>query len=95
MPWLVPQEPKLPLRAEYEQLFAEQDETSQRLFAMGYDAMALIARLKQQQLFPAMLYHGLTGSLRLNQDQNIQRQLTLARYGKGKLTVVSGNKSGN
>lgn len=95
MPWLVPQEPKLPLRAEYEQLFAEQDETSQRLFAMGYDAMALIARLKQQQQFPAMLYHGLTGSLRLNQDQNIQRQLTLARYGKGKLTVVSDNKSGN
>jgi hypothetical protein len=33
--------------------------------------------------------------LRLNQDQNIQRQLTLARDGKGKLAVVSGNKSGN
>lgn len=95
MPWLVPQEPKLPLRAEYEQLFAEQDETSQRLFAMGYDAMALIARLKQQQQFPAMLYHGLTGSLRLNTEQNIQRQLTLARYGKGKLTVVSSTKSDN
>lgn len=95
MPWLVPQEPKLPLRAEYEQLFAEQDETSQRLFAMGYDAMALISKLKQQQQFPAMLYHGLTGSLRLGKDQNIQRQLTVARYGKGKLAAVSQSKNAN
>lgn len=94
MPWLVPQEPKLPLRAEYEQLFAEQDETSQRLFAMGYDAMALISKLKQQQQFPAMLYHGLTGRLRLGSDQVIQRQLTVARYGKGKLTAVDATKSG-
>lgn len=95
IPWLVPQVPKLPLRAEYEQLFAEQDETSQRLFAMGYDAMALISKLKQQQQFPAMLYHGLTGSLRLGQDQNIQRQLTVARYGKGKLAAVSQSKNAN
>ncbi|WP_296294661.1 penicillin-binding protein activator [Rheinheimera sp.] len=93
IPWLVPQQPQLPLRAEYEQLFAEQDETSQRLFAMGYDAMALIGRLKQQQQFPAMLHHGLTGSLRLGKDQNIQRQLTVARYGKGKLTALDATKN--
>ena len=85
IPWLVPQKTALPLRTEYEQLFAEQDETMQRLFAMGHDALSLIGRLKQQQQFPAMVYHGLTGTLRLTPEQNVQRQLTLAQYRGGKL----------
>lgn len=85
MPWLVPQTPKSALRAEYESLFAEQDETQQRLFAMGYDALTLVGRLKQQQMFPALVYHGLTGSLRLTPQQAVQRQLTVATYRGGKL----------
>lgn len=88
MPWLLPIQPKPALRAEYEQLFAEQDETSQRLFAMGHDAMQLISRLKQQQQFPALVFHGLTGHLRLTTDQQIQRQLTLAQYRQGKLNIL-------
>ncbi len=88
MPWLLPMQPKLPLRTEYEQLFAEQDETQQRLFAMGHDAMQLISRLKQQQQFPALVFHGLTGHLRLTEQQQIQRQLTLAQYRRGKLEII-------
>ncbi len=85
MPWLVPQVQKSALRAEYESLFAEQDETQQRLFAMGHDALTLIGRLKQQQMFPSLVYHGLTGSLRLTPQQAVQRQLTVATYRDGKL----------
>lgn len=88
MPWLLPIQPKPALRAEYEQLFAEQDETQQRLFAMGHDAMQLISRLKQQQQFPALVFHGLTGHLRLTEQQVIQRQLTLAQYRRGKLDIL-------
>lgn len=88
MPWLLPMQPKPALRTEYEQLFAEQDETQQRLFAMGHDAMQLISRLKQQQQFPALVFHGLTGHLRLTAQQQIQRQLTLAQYRRGKLEIL-------
>ena len=88
MPWLLPMQPKPALRTEYDQLFAEQDETQQRLFAMGHDAMQLISRLKQQQQFPALVFHGLTGHLRLTEQQQIQRQLTLAQYRRGKLEIL-------
>ncbi len=90
MPWLVPQPQKSALRTEYETLFAEQDETQQRLFAMGHDALTLIARLKQQQMFPSLVYHGLTGSLRLTPQQAVQRQLTVATYRGGKLVPQNG-----
>lgn len=90
MPWLVPQAQKSALRAEYEALFAEQDETQQRLFAMGHDALTLVGRLKQQQLFPSLVYHGLTGSLRLTPQQAVQRQLTVATYRGGKLVPLTG-----
>lgn len=90
MPWLVPQPQKSALRTEYESLFAEQDETQQRLFAMGHDALTLVGRLKQQQMFPSLVYHGLTGSLRLTPQQAVQRQLTVATYRGGKLVPLTG-----
>ena len=94
MPWLLPQATtSTPLRASYDQLFPEQDETLQRLFAMGFDAVQLIERLKIQQQFPIMSYQGLTGSLRLPDGVSIQRQLTLAQYRQGKLQLLE--KSSN
>jgi outer membrane PBP1 activator LpoA protein len=89
MPWLLPQAAIAPpLRQEFDSLFAEQDEQLQRLFAMGHDALMLVGHLKQQQQFPAMAYHGLTGSLRLADGHSVQRQLTLAQYRQGKLQLV-------
>ncbi len=55
---------------------------------MGHDAMQLVSRLKQQQQFPALVFHGLTGHLRLTEQQVIQRQLTLAQYRRGKLNIL-------
>jgi len=89
MPWLLPQSAIAPaLRANFDQLFADQDEQLQRLFAMGHDAISLLPYLKQQQLFPTMAFHGLTGSLRLQNGQTVQRQLTLAQYRQGKLQLL-------
>ncbi|MBU2178781.1 MAG: penicillin-binding protein activator, partial [Gammaproteobacteria bacterium] len=65
-------------------------ETQQRLFAMGHDALTMIGRLKQQQMFPALVYHGLTGSLRLTPQQAVQRQLTVAQYRGGRLVPQNG-----
>lgn len=89
MPWLLPQATTAtPLRAEYDQVLPDQDETSQRLFAMGFDAISLISHLQQQKQFPLLAYNGLTGSLRLKDGVSIQRQLTLAQYRRGKLQLI-------
>ena len=89
MPWLLPQAATATaLRQEFDSLFVEQDEQLQRLFAMGHDALMLVGHLKQQQQFPAMAYHGLTGSLRLSDGHSVSRQLTLAQYRQGKLQLL-------
>ncbi|WP_419571889.1 penicillin-binding protein activator [Rheinheimera sp.] len=88
MPWMLNQQQQQALREQYNTLFPQQDETLQRLFAMGYDAFQLVFKLKQQQQFPALPHSGLTGELRLATDGQIQRQLTLGQYSKTSLNTL-------
>jgi len=88
MPWMLSEQQQQAFRQQYNQLFPQQDETLQRLFAMGFDAFQLIFKLKQQQQFPALQHSGLTGQLRLSADGQIQRQLTLGQYSKTKLVTL-------
>ena len=85
MPWMLSPAEQKEFRQQYNQLFPQQDETLQRLFAMGYDAYHLIFRLKQQQQFPALRYQGLTGNLALSTGGQVQRQLTWGKYSKDAL----------
>lgn len=87
-PWLLSEQHSLQVRDQYLQLFPEQDETLQRLFAMGYDAYQLIGSLKQQQQLPTLSYPGFTGRLTVNQDGSINRQLSWASYRNNRLTAV-------
>ena len=87
-PWLLNEQHSLQVRDQYLQLFPEQDETLQRLFAMGYDAYQLIGSLKQQQQLPTLSYPGFTGRLTVNQDGSINRQLSWASYRNNRLTAV-------
>ena len=89
-PWLLNEQHSLQVRDQYLQLFPEQDETLQRLFAMGYDAYQLIGSLKQQQQLPTLSYPGFTGRLTVNQDGSINRQLSWASYRNNRLTAVQG-----
>ncbi|MDF3124855.1 penicillin-binding protein activator [Rheinheimera sp. 1928-s] len=82
MPWMLSTGQQQEFRQQFEQLFPQQDETLQRLFAMGYDAYHLVYRLKQQQQFPALRYQGLTGNLALSTGGQVQRQLTWGKYSK-------------
>ena len=82
MPWMLSAGQQQEFRQQFEQLFPQQDETLQRLFAMGYDSYNLIFRLKQQQQFPALRYQGLTGNLALSTGGQVQRQLTWGKYSK-------------
>ena len=85
MPWLLGEQNSVKLRQQYQQIFGEQDETLQRLFAMGYDAYKLLGSLRQQQQLPATVFSGLTGQLRLDNDGSLVRQLSWATYRNNRL----------
>ena len=89
MPWMMDAPASRKLREQYQQLFPEQDETLQRLFAMGFDAYQMIGSLKQQQQMPGTIYPGLTGRLRLDASGNIVRELSWAGYRKNRFSPVT------
>ncbi|WP_235605238.1 penicillin-binding protein activator [Rheinheimera salexigens] len=88
MPWMLPLKTNPALRDEYQQLFQSQDESLQRLFAMGFDAYRLIGSLRQQQQLTSIVFPGLTGQLRLHANGSIVRQLSWARYHNNRLIAV-------
>ncbi|KKO45032.1 hypothetical protein WG68_12920 [Arsukibacterium ikkense] len=88
MPWMLGEQSSVALREQYQQLFSDQDEVLQRLFAMGHDAFQLIARLKQQQHLPALVFPGLTGQLSLDSNGSIVRRLSWASYRNNRLIAV-------
>lgn len=59
-----------------------------RLFAMGNDALALISQLAQMELFPEYSLKGLTGDLSLDENGQIKRQLTWAKFMQGRLKKI-------
>lgn len=88
MPWMLGEQNSVALRSTYQQLFPEQDETLQRLFAMGYDAYNLVGSLRQQQQLPATVFPGLTGQLRLESNGSIVRRLSWASYRNNRLLPI-------
>ena len=88
MPWMLTEQQSHALRRQFDQLFPDQDETLQRLFAMGFDALQLIPKLRQLQQIPALRHAGLTGELSLTPQGQIQRQLSWARYSQRALQAV-------
>ncbi|WP_308160255.1 penicillin-binding protein activator [Arsukibacterium indicum] len=88
MPWMLGEQSSVLLREEYQQLFTDQDEILQRLYAMGHDAYQLIARLKQQQHLPALVFPGLTGQLSLDKNGSVVRRLSWASYRNNRLVAV-------
>ena len=88
MPWMLGEASSVELRQQYQQLFPQQDEALQRLFAMGYDAFKLVGSLRQQQQLPSAVFPGLTGQLRLNANGSIVRRLSWAAYRNNRLSAV-------
>lgn len=88
MPWMLAEPSSIELRQQYQQLFPQQDEALQRLFAMGYDAFKLVGSLRQQQQLPSAVFPGLTGQLRLNQNGSIVRRLSWAAYRNNRLVTL-------
>jgi len=80
-PWLL--DDRLPLRQEVEQKWPQAGGSLGRLYAMGADAYLLAPRLNQLLALPDTQLNGLSGTLSLNPQQRIERQLPWAQFRDG------------
>ncbi len=55
-----------------------------RLFALGIDAYEMVPYLENLILYPSQFYEGQTGSLTLNKQNQIERQLQWAQFQRGR-----------
>ncbi|AYC34203.1 penicillin-binding protein activator [Pseudomonas cavernae] len=82
-PWLL--ETNDPLHQQISSQWPQAAGSLGRLYAMGVDAYRLAPRLSQLKAMPDNQVDGLTGSLSLNPNQRIQRQLPWAEFRNGQV----------
>ena len=82
-PWLLDSDN--PLRQQVVQQWPQAAGSLGRLYAMGVDAYGLAPRLGQLKALPDNRIDGLSGSLSLNQNQRIERQLPWAQFTGGRI----------
>jgi outer membrane PBP1 activator LpoA protein len=73
------------LRQEVEQKWPQAGGSLGRLYAMGADAYLLAPRLNQLLALPDTQLDGLSGTLSLNPQQRIERQLPWAEFRDGEV----------
>ncbi len=90
MPWtLKAATPNQSLRKDASALRIS-DNALQRLIALGSDTYHLIPVLKVLETYPFERFHGETGSLRLDAQRRLNRQLTWARFSGGIPRILEG-----
>ena len=75
MPWLLPEGRENQLSSSVDSLFNKPPSAFLRLFAFGYDSLALIDNLAQLSTFAHMSVNGLSGVLTINQNRALVREL--------------------
>lgn len=82
MPWTLANPPS-PLWTTIVESWGEASHAYRRLYALGIDSFGLIAHLRRLSTFRFQQFQGVTGTLSLNEQNQIQRQLTWARFERG------------
>ncbi|MDQ2043129.1 penicillin-binding protein activator [Pseudoalteromonas sp. 20-92] len=89
LPWMLNSQVKLhTLRAQYDTLWPEQVDISQRLFAMAYDAILVLPEIRQLSIVPGNEFSGLSGKLSINSNGHIERTLNWAQYSNRRIKPV-------
>ena len=73
MPWMMPDHPWQTLANETSQIWPDRTTMQNRLFAFGADAYALLPNLGVMNVLSYVTYDGLTGTLALNNNREIER----------------------
>lgn len=89
MPWVLGQDQSgRSLRARVEPHLSSLDGGLHRLYALGVDAFNLIALLDPLARYPYERYQGETGSLSLDAQNRVRRELTWTRFKSGRPVPV-------
>lgn len=89
LPWMLDGQVKLQnLRKEYDSLWPDQADISQRLFAMAYDAVSISQSIRQLSVMPGDQFNGLSGKLSVNSNGYIERTLEWAQYTNRRIEPV-------
>ncbi|MDC9512800.1 penicillin-binding protein activator [Pseudoalteromonas sp. CST5] len=76
------------LRNQYNTLWPENADISQRLFAMAYDAVSVLSDIRQLSVMSGNKFTGLSGKLSVNTSGHIERTLDWAQYTNRRIKAV-------
>ena len=83
MPWTIANKEKT-LKNNLTALWQSRSEKLARFYAFGFDAYNVIPHLQRLQKYPFERYRGVTGSLRIDENLRLIRQLSWAKFRSGK-----------
>lgn len=86
IPWLIRQDSDT---RTVSQLWPTWSNSKKRLYSMGYDAVDLVDKLAQMRALPGYQLDGLSGTLSVNQQGVVNRQLSWGRYQRGNLKPLA------
>lgn len=93
MPWVLAESTAhRGLRAEIESQISDVGNSLQRLYALGIDSFNIIGALQTLRTYPYERFDGETGSLSLDNQLRVRRQLTWVKFRSGRpVTMDQGN----
>lgn len=76
------------LRTDIERHISSAGNSFQRLYALGIDAFNILGALRPLRSYAYERYDGETGSLSLDEQQRVRRQLTWVKFRSGQPTAL-------
>ena len=90
MPWLINAQVAPQVLAEYDMIFSDASTAQKRLFAFGYDAFNLINKVMPMRQVQGLTLPGLTGSLTIDNKNQVTRSLPRAKITTKQIEQISG-----
>jgi len=90
MPWLMPDQRQSDLAIEVDKIWNSPPSSFLRLFAFGFDSYQFAQNYQQLSFFKQNRLTGLTGTLQVNDSQQVVRELPLAKISEDEITLVDG-----
>lgn len=89
MPWVLAETTShRSLRTEIERHISSAGNRFQRLYALGIDAFSILGALRPLRNYAYERYDGETGSLSIDEQQRVRRQLTWVKFRSGRPTAL-------
>ncbi len=89
MPWVLSENStNNSIRSDIDEYITNSGKQLQRLYALGIDAFNIIAAINPLKTYSYERYDGETGSLSIDQNNRVNRQLTWVRFRSGQPTLL-------